>query len=69
MTDVPDFTSLIEEVLKDHGKLRNIVSHLYNEDMAQRFKAAQALGEITRCAPELMRQRSDRIFRAFDVHL
>jgi len=66
MTNIPDFASLVEEALKDHSKLRHIVSLLYSEDMAQRFKAAQALGEITRRDPELMRQRSDRIFRAFD---
>jgi hypothetical protein len=66
MNKTPDFTSLVEEALKDHGKLRNIVSLLYHEDMAERLRAALALGEITRRDPELMLQRWQRIFRAFD---
>jgi hypothetical protein len=66
MTNIPNFTGLVEEALRDHGKLRHIVSLLYHEDMAERLRAALALGEITRRDPELMRQRWERIFRSFD---
>ena len=66
MTNTPDITPLVDEALKDHRKLRNIVSLLYHEDMAERLRAALALGEITRRDPELMQQRWERIFRAFD---
>jgi hypothetical protein len=57
---------LVEGALKDHRRLRNIVSLLYDEDMARRFTAAKALGEVARRDPELMKQRWERIFRAFD---
>ena len=66
MNNIPDITVLIEEAIKDHRKLRNIMSLLYHEDMAERLRAALALGEITRRDPELMRQRWERIFRSFD---
>lgn len=66
MTNIPDFTTLVDETLKDHKKLRHIVSLLYHEDMAERLRAALALGEITRRDPELMKQRWERIFRTFD---
>lgn len=66
MNNIPNIAPLVEEALKDHGKLRNIVSLLYHEDMAERLRAALALGEITRRDPELMLQRWQRIFRAFD---
>ncbi len=66
MTSIPDFTSLADEAIKDHGKFRHIVSLLYHEDMVERLRAALALGEITRRDPELMRQRWERIFRSFD---
>lgn len=66
MNNIPNIAPLVEEALKDHGKLRNIVSLLYHEDMAERLRAALALGEITRRDPELMQQRWQRIFRAFD---
>ncbi len=42
MTDNPDFGDIVGEVLRDHGKLRHIVSLLYNEDMAVRLRAALA---------------------------
>src|SRR5512143_1196397 len=66
MNNIPNIAPLVDEALKDHRKLRNIVSLLYHEDMAQRLRAAQALGEITRRDPELMKQRWERIFRSFD---
>ncbi len=66
MTNIPDYTGLVEEALRDHGKLRHIVSLLYHENMAERLRAALALGEITRRDPELMKQRWERIFRSFD---
>lgn len=66
MNNIPNIAPLVEEALKDHRKLRNIVSLLYHEDMAERLRAALALGEITRRDPELMQQRWQRIFRAFD---
>ncbi len=68
-TVVPDsrvLASLVEEAIRDHGRLRNIISLLYDVDLAQRFCAAKALGEIARRAPELMKQKWERIFRAFD---
>ncbi len=52
--------------MRDHRKLRNIISLLYDEDMGQRLIAAKALGEIARREPELMKQRWERLFRAFD---
>lgn len=61
-----DVTALVDEVIKDHGKLRNLISLLYDEDMGRRLTAAKALGEIARLEPELMKQRWERIFRAFD---
>ena len=61
-----DITELVEGVTRDHSKLRNIISLLYDEDMSRRFMAAKALGEIARQEPELMKQRWERIFRAFD---
>ncbi len=61
-----DFMELAEEALKEHGKLRYVVSLLYHEDLAERLRAALALGEITRRNPELMLQRWVRIFRSFD---
>jgi hypothetical protein len=61
-----DLNLLVEEVVKDHGKLRNIISLLYDEDITRRFTAAKALGEVARREPELMKQRWERIFRAFD---
>jgi hypothetical protein len=66
MTNIPNITLLVDEVIKDHRKLRNIVSLLYHEDMAERLRAALALGGITRRDPELMQQRWQRIFRSFD---
>lgn len=59
-------SSMVEEAVGDHKKLRNIISLLYDEDMEQRFLAAKALGEVAKRDPEMMRQRWERIFRAFD---
>ncbi len=59
-------TELVGEVIRDHSKLRNIISLLYDEDMSRRFMAAKALGEIARLEPGLMKQRWERIFRACD---
>jgi len=53
-----DITELVEGVTRDHSKLRNIISLLYDEDMSRRFMAAKALGEIARLEPELMKQGS-----------
>ncbi|HYA26692.1 MAG TPA: hypothetical protein VEE82_01715 [Thermodesulfovibrionales bacterium] len=58
--------SLAEEAIKDHSKLRNIIFLLYDENMVRRFSAARVLGEVARRAPELMMQKWERIFRAFD---
>ena len=66
MAEIAEITGLVEEALRDHAKLRHIVSLLYHEDMAERLRAALALGEITRRNPELMLQRWVRIFRSFD---
>ena len=57
MAETVEITSLVEEALRDHTKLRHIVSLLYHEDMAERLRAALALGEITRRNPALMLQR------------
>ena len=65
-SDSQKLTSLVENVLEDHNRLRSIISLLYDEDMSRRFMAAKALGEIARLAPDLMKQRWERIFRAFD---
>ena len=61
-----DTKLLVDEAIKDHGKIRKIVSLLYDEDMTRRFTAARALGEIAKQDPALMEQRWVRIFRAFD---
>ncbi|MCL5024501.1 MAG: hypothetical protein M1497_14270 [Nitrospirae bacterium] len=58
--------ALAEGAIRDHRKLRAIVSLLYGEKMEERLVAAKALGEIARRVPDLMRQRWERIFRAFD---
>jgi HEAT repeat protein len=57
---------LVDEAIKDHRKIRNIVSLLYDEDITRRFTAVKALGEIAKREPELMKQRWERIFRSFD---
>jgi HEAT repeat protein len=57
---------LVDEAIKDHRKIRNIVSLLYDEDITRRFTAVKALGEVAKREPELMKQRWERIFRSFD---
>ena len=67
MSETPkDITELVNGVIRDHSKLRSVISLLYDEDMSRRFMAAKVLGEIARQEPELMKQRWERIFRAFD---
>lgn len=61
-----DLTALVNETISDHKKLKDIISLLYDEDMEQRFVAAKALGEIARIEPDIIKQRWDRIFYAFD---
>jgi hypothetical protein len=61
-----DIHELAEQALQDHGKIRKIVALLYDEDMARRFAAAKALGEIAQREPELMERRWMRIFKSFD---
>lgn len=65
-TITADINSLADEAIKDHGKMRHIVTLLYDEDLTRRFTAAKALGEIARREPELMQRRWERIFRSFD---
>ncbi len=61
-----DTTSLVDEAIKDHGKIRKIVSLLYDEDLTRRFTAAKALGALAEREPALPEQRWMRIFKAFD---
>ena len=61
-----DTKSLVDEAIKDHGKLRYILSLLYDDDLTRRFAAVKALGEIAKREPELMQRRWERIFRSFD---
>ncbi len=65
-TITADINMLADEAIKDHGKMRNIVKLLYDEDLMRRFTAAKALGEIAKREPELMQRRWERIFRSFD---
>jgi hypothetical protein len=61
-----DTTLLVDEAIKDHGKIRKIVSLLYDEDLTRRFTAAKALGALAHREPALLEQRWMRIFKAFD---
>ncbi len=61
-----DIPSMVDEVISNRGKLGSITSLLYHEDMGQRLIAARTLGEIAKRDPELIKQRWERIFRAFD---
>jgi len=61
-----DVNLMVDEAVKDHTKIRKIVSLLYDEDMTRRLTAARALGELAKREPELMQQRWERIFRSFD---
>ncbi len=61
-----DITPLVDEAIKDHGKIRKIVSLLYDEDLGRRFTAAKALGALAVREPALLEQRWMRIFKAFD---
>ncbi len=65
-TITADINLLADEAIKDHGKMRNIITLLYDEDLMRRFTAAKALGEIAKRDPELMQRRWERIFRSFD---
>lgn len=66
MAGEKDLAQLVEDVLREHGKIRKVISLLYDVDMEKRFLAAKALGEIARRNPELIKQRWGRIFYAFD---
>lgn len=61
-----DLSLLVDEVVKDNKKLRNVISLLYDSDMEKRFLGAKALGEIAKIRPELIKHRWGRIFYAFD---
>jgi len=61
-----DIQFLVDEAINEHGKIRNIVSLLYDEDLERRFIAVKALGEIAKREPDLMQRRWERIFRSFD---
>jgi HEAT repeat protein len=61
-----DINLMVDEAVKDHTKIRKIVSLLYDEDITRRFTAVKALGELARREPALMQQRWERIFRSFD---
>jgi hypothetical protein len=39
---------LVDEALKDHQKIKRIISLLYDQDMEKRLLGAKALGEIGR---------------------
>lgn len=66
MKESRDLALLVEEAVRDHRKLRNIISLLYDEDMTLRLMAAKALGEVALRDPDMMKQRWERILRAFD---
>ncbi len=61
-----DINVMVEEAIKDHTKIRKIVSLLYEEDMTRRLTAVKALGALAKRDPALMQQRWERIFRFFD---
>jgi hypothetical protein len=61
-----DVALLADEAIRQPSKMRQIVSLLYHDDMERRFVAVKALGAIARQKPEIMSQRWQRIFRAFD---
>lgn len=61
-----DLKSLVDGAIKNHQKLRQITSFLYDVDIEHRFIAAKALGEIARIKPEIIKKRWKRIFYAFD---
>jgi len=39
---------LVDEALRDHQKIKRIISLLYDQDMEKRLLGAKALGEIGR---------------------
>ena len=57
---------LVDEALRDHQKIKRIISLLYDQDMEKRLLGAKALGEIARIEPEVIKKRWNRIFYAFD---
>lgn len=57
---------MVDEAIRDHRKIRAIISLLYDLDMERRLLAAKALGEIARIRPDLIKHRWPRIFYAFD---
>ncbi|GAB4388904.1 MAG: hypothetical protein Kow0025_11000 [Thermodesulfovibrionales bacterium] len=48
------------------GRIKALVSGLYDEDMGRRHASAVALGELARRAPGYVRKMWPRIFYAFD---
>ncbi len=61
-----EIKGLVEEALKDHQKIKRIISLLYDQEMEKRLLGAKALGEIARIEPEVIKKRWNRIFYAFD---
>lgn len=61
-----EIKGLVDEALRDHQKIKKIISLLYDQDMERRLLGAKALGELARIEPEVIKKRWNRIFYAFD---
>lgn len=57
---------LVDDVLRDHRKLKRVISFLYDADMRNRLLGALTIGEIAKKSPEIIKKRWNRIFYAFD---
>lgn len=58
--------ALVQDVLQDHRKLKQVFALLYDMDMEKRFCAAKALGELAERSPDLIAQKWRRIYDACD---
>ncbi len=56
---------IIEEVMRDHSRLRKVIFLFYDSEMEKRFIGAKTLNEAERRMPDVKRRWS-RIFYVFD---
>jgi hypothetical protein len=61
-----DTDLLVAESIEDRKRFKTIVSLLYEVEMDNRLCAAMALGKIARIKPDIIKNRWNRIFYAFD---